>query len=147
MAVPIQYDDDPGGDGGGGDGSNPPSQPPTTNAGIPGRTVFEFGIYKDEASSVLRILAYASLVSPDDIQCTGYLGIDGQVYQQMAVNLVLDNKQSKGAMPITMPAFVPGVAAGNHTITFSIRNLEPDGALQVLAGSTIEVTEIKQGAF
>lgn len=37
-------------------------------------------------------------------------------------------------------------AAGNHTIIFSIRNLEPDGALTVLAGSTMEITELKRAA-
>jgi hypothetical protein len=49
-------------------------------------------------------------------------------------------------MPITLPAFVTGLAAGNHTIIFSIRNLEPDGALTVLAGSTMEITELKRAA-
>jgi len=141
--LPIQPEDP--GDGGGG-GTGGPTTTPTTPAGLPGTAIFELNFNKHEASSVLEILAYASVRSPDDLIFTAYLGIDGQVYQQSSVNIILDNTSSKGAMPICMPQFIGGVGAGNHTVTFSIRNLEPDGPLTVLAGSTIKITEMKQGA-
>jgi len=134
----IPTTDDPGGSGGSGG----------TGGGsfAPGKTIFQATFNKTEASSLLRILAYASVQSPDDIQMFGYVFIDGDLYQQAAVNIVLDNQNSRGAIPLTLPAFVSGIAAGPHTIVFSIRNREPDGALTVLAGSTIEIAELKRAA-
>ncbi len=144
MAIPYPvYEDDPstggGGTGGGGGGGS-------GGGYVIGTTIFQATFNKAEANSALRILAYASLQSPDDLQFAGYITIDGTLYQTGTVNIVLDLQRSSGAMPITLPAFVTGLAAGNHTIIFSIRNLEPDGALTVLAGSTMEITELKRAA-
>ena len=134
----ISADDPVGGTpGGGGAGSS-------INTGT---SIFSLTFNKHEASSVLEVLAYASLTSPDDLQFTAYLTINGTIYQAGRVNVVLDNQQSKGAMPITLPTFATGLPAGNQSIVFSIHNQEPDGALTVLAGSTIKVTELKQGAM
>lgn len=142
----LQYPTDPydgGGDpgtGGGGTGGG------TGGGRVIGTTIFQATFNKVEANSTLRILAYASLQSPDDLQFSGYITIDGNLWQTGTVNLVLDSQRSAGAMPMTLPAFVAGLPAGNHTIIFSIRNLEPDGALTVLAGSTMEITEMKRAA-
>ena len=138
MAIPIPSDDpgNPGGGGGGGGGGN----------FVVGTVIFQAVFNKTEADSALRILAYASVQSPDDLQFFGYLSIDGALYQAASVNVVLDTQQSRGSMPITLPAFVTGLSAGAHTIVFSIRNREPDGALTVLAGSTIEIAELKRAA-
>jgi len=141
LQYPV-YEDDPGGGGtgtgGGGGGSG--------GGYVIGTTIFQATFNKAEANSALRILAYASLQSPDDLQFAGYITINGTLYQAGTVNIVLDLQRSNGAMPITLPAFVTGLPAGNHTIVFSIRNLEPDGALTVLAGSTMEITELKRAA-
>ena len=141
LQYPV-YEDDPGGGGtgtgGGGGGSG--------GGYVIGTTIFQATFNKAEANSALRILAYASLQSPDDLQFAGYITINGTLYQAGTVNIVLDLQRSNGAMPITLPAFLTGLPAGNHTIVFSIRNLEPDGALTVLAGSTMEITELKRAA-
>jgi hypothetical protein len=122
MAIPYPvYEDDPstGGGGSGGSGGG--------GGYVIGTTIFQATFNKAEANSALRILAYASLQSPDDLQFAGYITIDGVLYQTGSVNIVLDLQRSNGAMPITLPAFVTG-------------------ALTVLAGSTMEITELKRAA-
>lgn len=141
MALQNPIDEGGGGGGGGSTGGG------STGGGYSiGTTLFQATFTKAEANSALRIFAYASVQSPDDLQFAGYITINGSLYQVANVNLVLDSKDSRGAMPITLPAFVTGLPAGTHTIVFSIRNLEPDGALTVLAGSTMEITELKRAA-
>ena len=140
MALPTYNPDDPvGGPGGGGGGGG-------SGAISTGTALFSFNFNKHEDSSILRVLAYASLSSGDDLTFTAFVTVDGIIRQSGRVNAIFDNQNSKAAMPITLPAFIAGLAAGNHSIVFSIRNQEPDSALTVLTGSTIEVTELKQAA-
>lgn len=145
MARPISEispDDPVGGGGDPGDGGEPPA------GYVPvGTPIFTLSFAKDDPDSVLRVLAYAAVSSGDDLQFTAFLTIDGTIYQAGRVNVILDNQQSNGAMPITLPAYIGGLSAGTHSIVFSIRNQEPDSALTVLTGSTIEITELKQGAL
>ena len=141
MAVPVETDpDDPVGGGGapGGGGTG------TVAIGTP---IFSFAFTKDEAASVMRVLAYASLSSGDDLVFTAFLTIDGTIHQAARVKATFDQTNSKSAMPITLPAYVPGLAAGQHNVIFSIRNQDVSGAaLTVLTGSTIEITELKRAA-
>jgi hypothetical protein len=138
--MPMPYLPEPGDDpGGGGTGGGGSSFGAAT-------TIFQATFNKTEAASALRVIAYASVQSPDDLQFFAYLFIDGTLTQVATANIILDTQASRGAMPITLPAFVTGLAAGQHTITFSIRNREPAGALTVLAGSTMEIAELKQAA-
>lgn len=133
--------DDPGGPGGTGGGTGGGG-----GSFVAGTTIFSATFTKTEADSALRVIAYASVQSPDDLQFFAFLTIDGNLYQQASINIVLDTQQSRGAMPVTLPAFVTGLGPGAHAIGFSIRNREPDGALTVLAGSTIEIAELKRAA-
>jgi len=135
MAVPIDPEDPVGGGGGGG-------------GDVPlGTAIFQFQFNKDEDESVMRVLAYAALSSADDLVFQAYLLIDGIVRQAARVNAVFDNKNSKAAMPVTLPAYLAGLDKGPHSIMFSIRNMDTSGAaLTVLTGSTIEVTELKKAA-
>ena len=142
MAIPYPTYDDPGNTGGGTGGGTGTG----SGGAVIGTVIFQATFTKAEQNSALRILAYASLQSPDDLQFAGYITINGNLWQAGTVNLVLDSQRSAGAMPMTLPAFVTGLPAGTHTIVFSIRNLEPDGALTVLAGSTMEITELKRAA-
>lgn len=133
----------PGGDngGGGGDQGGPPVSNPI------GTSVFNLVFHKHEAASILRVLVYAGLVSGDDLQLVGYLIVDGVVRQASVINLILDNQRSNASMPLTIPAFITGLPVGQHSVAFSILNREPDSALTVRAGATIEVTELKNAAI
>lgn len=129
-------DPDPGNPGGGGGGGG----------GGGTIAVFQFPFTKHEGDSLLKVLVYAGLSSPDDLQLTGFVSVDGVVRQATPINLVLDNQNSKAQAPMTMPFFIEGLAAGDHEIVFSVTNSEPDGPLTVRRGAYIEIVEIKRAA-
>ena len=137
MAVfnPVEIGDPvPPGSGGGGGGGNVTA-------------IFQLSFTKQQSESLLKVLVYASLVSPDDLQLTGYVSVDGIVRQSTPINLVLDNQNSRAQAPMTMPFFLEGLAAGQHQIVFSVANNEPDGPLTVRRGAYIEIVEIKRAAL
>ncbi len=132
MVLPVEPNpDDPVGGGGG-----------SIAVGTP---IFTVQFDKDRSDSILRVLAYASLSSDDDLQFTGFLTINGTIHQAGKVNAIFANLRA--AMPITLPSYVNDLPAGRHVIVFSILNQEPDSALTVLSGSTIEITELKRAAL
>ena len=135
---PVGGGPDGGGGSGGGTGGSP--------TGV-GTTIFDVTINKQQADSVLKVLVYASLASGDDLQLTGFLTIDGSVRQTSQINLILDTQNSAAQAPMTIPAFQSGLAKGSHRIIFSVLNKEPDSALTVRAGATIEITELKRAAL
>jgi hypothetical protein len=143
MALPLNPDD-PGGDGGGGGGTVPGNNEPINTSQL-GTVIFDENFVKQDADSVLRIMCYASLFNPDDLIFLAYVVVDGVVKQSSTTNLVFVGGNAQ--MPITLPAFISGLSAGAHNIKFSIRNREKDGTLQVLAGATIEISEIKRAAM
>lgn len=103
---------------------------------------------KEDADSILEVQMFANISSPDDLQFSGAIAVDGSVVQPVAVNIVLDNSNSQGRMPITPFAFVTGIAAGQRTVTFTLTNNETDNvALSVLAGSTLKVVELRKGSI
>lgn len=124
----------PGGGGGGGVGNI-------------GTAVFEVPFTKQQDESILKVLVYASLASPDDLQLIAYVTIGGVVRQVTPINLIFDSLNSRAQDAKTIPTFVTGLPAGQHDVIFSIRNQEPDGALTVKAGAYIEITEIKRAAL
>jgi hypothetical protein len=91
---------------------------------------------------------FANVSSPDDLQFTGSIAVDGVVAQTSTVNIILDTANSNGQMPITPFAFLTGIAVGQRTVTFSLTNNEVDNiSLTVLAGSTIKVNELRKGSI
>lgn len=111
-------------------------------------TIFELNFNKQEASSALEVLVYATISSPDDIQFNGYIVIDGVTQQVSTANIILDNSQSRGQIPLTPFAYIRNIAAGVHNIKFIMENTETDNVtLTVRSGATIKVTEYKQGAL
>ena len=144
MAIPIQ--DDPGtdpGDGGGGGGGGGGAPGVGDYGGNTGTAIFNVNFYKHDTSSLLKILVFASVASPDDLQFVAYVLVDGTVRNTGVTNMIFDNTNSNGRCTVTVPAYLPGISAGNHNIVFSIRNQEPDGALQVLPGASLEIEEVK----
>lgn len=102
-------------------------------------------IFKADATSVLEVQFFGSFKSGDDLFFDGKIVVDGTTKQSAFVNITLDTNASLGQMPITPFAFVSGVPAGEHTVTFEVFNREIDGpALQVLTGSTLKVVELKK---
>lgn len=111
-------------------------------------TIFSVNFNKQEASSTLRVLVYANMISPDDIQFVGYISLDNTIVQTCSGNIVLDGQSSNGKIPLSPFAFLTGVSAGAHNISFSMDNLETDNvSLTILPGATIEITELKQAAM
>lgn len=137
---PGEYN--PEGTGGGGGTGTPGIGEPYA-----GTVVFDFDFNKQESSSVLEIITYANLSSPDDIQFTAYIVLDGVTRQTCIANIILDTRSSNGRIPLSPFAFIEGIAAGVHNVKFVIRNQEVDNVpLTLLPGATIKVTELKQGA-
>ena len=104
---------------------------------------------KDEAASEIKLQFFGMFSSPDDLQFSGAFVIDGSTsYAAGSVNIVLDTQNSQGRMPITPFLYLSGLAAGQHTIDFTVYNAEVDNfALTVKAGSALEVIELKKGAL
>jgi len=108
-------------------------------------TIFDETFTKDDNDSALRVLVYATLYSPDDIQFTGYILLDGIIKQVCPANIILVDRQAQ--IPLTPFAYLTDVAAGQHNIKFVVENTEQDNVvLSIKAGATLEVAEIKQGA-
>lgn len=146
IVVPIYQT----GGGGGGGGDVQPiigdvEEPPPADDGT--RRIFDMTFQKQEAGSVLRLLAYMNFASNDDLKLTAAILVDGITRQVCEINLGLDNANSKARAPMTIPAFLTGVPAGPHRVELIVRNFETDTALTVRAGATIEITEIKRGAL
>lgn len=127
---------------GGGNGSGSTSGSDGTSS-VVGTQIFNLLFVKKDASSILEVLVYANLASGDDLQLIGYLLLDGVVRQTSVANIILDTQNSKGQMPLTIPAFLTGVPAGSHSIAFSILNREPDSPLLVRAGTAIKISELR----
>jgi len=129
------------GDGGGGGGGSP-------GPGYTGTPIHNVTFKKDLADSTLRVLVYANVWSDDDIQFIAYLTIDGIVRNISTENIPLDSLNSKGKMSLTLPAYVSGLAAGDHNIVFSMISAEVDHIpMYVQPGCTLEITELKQAAL
>lgn len=110
-------------------------------------TIFDLNFIKHENSSSLRILVYANIYSPDDIQFTGEIVLDGNSIQSCYTNIILDTQNSQGQMPLSPFAYLPGIGSGTHNIKFIVTNNEVDNVnLVIRSGATIEVSELKQGA-
>jgi len=108
-------------------------------------TIFDENFVKDDHDSTLRVLVYGNLYSPDDIQFTGYILLDGNIAQVCPANIILVNGQAQ--IPLTPFAFLENVSAGPHNIKFVVENTEQDNVILTMqAGATIEVVEIKQAA-
>ncbi|MBD8547892.1 hypothetical protein [Sphingomonas sp. CFBP 8760] len=108
-------------------------------------TIFDESFDKDDNDSALRVLVYATLYSPDDIQFTGYILLDDAIKQVCPANIILVDRQAQ--IPLTPFAYLEGVSAGRHNIKFVVENQEADNVLLTIkAGATLEVAEIKRGA-
>lgn len=108
--------------------------------------VISFVFDKVDADSVLKVQMFAQADHADDLIFTGEIAVDGNVAQTARVRMPFDNSNSRGSVPITPFAFVAGIAAGSHTVTFRLRSLDTEGPTYVRAGSTLEVTELRRAA-
>jgi hypothetical protein len=130
-----------------------PSEPPPDGGGgapapgVIGTPIFNLTFNKHESGSLLKCMTYCNVACPDDIQLTAYLWVDGALAQYGQVNMTFSGATSNAKLPLTIPMFVSGIPAGAHTIQFTIRNSEASQqTLTILAGATIEITEVKRAA-
>lgn len=142
MAVDPRFlPDDPNdpGDGGGSGGSPPP-------ATSYGTLIFNKAMTKVDASSALEIICYANLYCDDDLRFSGYIFIDDALVQVGGTNAIYDNQNSQGQGTMTLITIEEGVGAGNHTVSVRVKNRDPNKALNVLPGSILKITELRQAA-
>lgn len=108
--------------------------------------VFDIDIVKEEATSILKILIYANLASGDDLQFHALIALDDITIQTTGANMIFDNVSSAARAPMVMFAYEEAVPAGTHNVKVYFVNNEPDSALTIEQGATIEITELKNAA-
>jgi hypothetical protein len=108
--------------------------------------IVSYQFVKEDADSVLKIQMYAQCYNQDDLQFYGDIYFDGSLVQRATINMIFDQKGSRSFATITPFAFLTGMAAGSHTISFKITSLETEGPTMVSPGATLEVTELRKAS-
>lgn len=110
-------------------------------------TVISYKFHKEDNDSLLRIMMFAQCYNQDDLDFWGDFVLDGNSKQRAQVRMPFDNPGSRGQAPITPVVFLTDVAAGEHTISFTLTSNETEGPTYVRKGSTLEVTELRRASI